>query len=102
MSNQIIKVILVFLFVAQSRAFECSSNWIEYYNHCYSRLFIEASYKDSLDLCAYHGSELLTINSEEEQEFVTRYLLDNDISIWFDSANSDYKKWANKSDESFK
>lgn len=95
----LLKIISLFFLFRTAITFDCGSTWIQYYDFCYSRLFIEASYKDGLDLCAYHQSDVLTINSEDEQDFTTRYLLDNDNSIWLDSTNSHYKNWKNESDE---
>lgn len=89
----------LFLFATVVTSFNCRPGWIEYYDYCYNRLFVESSYVDALDFCAYHGSELLTINSEEEKEFVTKYLLETEISIWLDSVNSEFKDWKEDSDE---
>lgn len=97
--NKTLFCFLISLFVTIVTSFDCRPGWIEYYDYCYNRLFVESSYVDALDFCAYHGSELLTINSKEEKEFVTKYLLENEISIWLDSVNSEFKDWKEDSDE---
>lgn len=91
---------LLFLYLAAEVAsFTCSPNWVEYYDYCYHKLYVEATYRNALDLCGDTGSDLLTIDNEAEQDFVTRYLADREFNLWLDAANSKYENWMNHSAE---
>lgn len=48
-----------------------------------------------MDFCADLHSDVLTINTKDEQEFVTKYLVEASENIWLDAANSKYDNWIN-------
>lgn len=78
-------------------AFVCDKEWISYYDFCYHKLPLETNYRNAIDICGELHSEMLTIDTADEQLFVTRYLLAPESNLWLDSYNSKYENWLNTS-----
>lgn len=88
-------IIAVFSTLQYVNAYECPLNWTEYYDYCYHKLLVETSFNNGVELCKDTEANLLTIDSKEEQDFVTRYLSDREANLWLDAVNSDYENWFN-------
>lgn len=83
------------ILIAAVFSLECEKGWISSDDHCYYKPPIQANYQSTLDICAELHSEVLTIDSKEEQDMVTKYLVNGFANIWLDALNSKYENWLN-------
>ncbi|XP_077431010.1 C-type lectin domain family 7 member A-like [Vanacampus margaritifer] len=80
----------------------CADNWLQFSSKCY--LFVHArfssewkTWQDSVDECKRKNAQLLLIESQKEQEFVTNhtwYYIDDKHGYWMGlSKNEDSDRW---------
>ncbi|XP_036038271.1 C-type lectin domain family 4 member A-like [Onychomys torridus] len=52
----------------------CPKDWKPFSSHCYFPTIDSASYSESEEKCSSMGAHLMVIHSQEEQDFITKFL----------------------------
>lgn len=95
--NKTIYLLTVLFLINSALAFVCEPEWVDYEDNCYRKLHLESNYTEAVLQCRSNSAEILTIDSADEQDFVTTYLVDRQGNVWLDADNSKYQDWYNGS-----
>ena len=80
-------ILLVFFYDSHAVQVKCPEMWLQRGQKCYKLLEEYATYAKASDICVHtHGGHLVRIRSQDEQNFVEDYFMDEDaeppFNIW--------------------
>ncbi|KAK7092346.1 contactin-5-like isoform X2 [Littorina saxatilis] len=73
--------VVTWIMSVSAQAYDCPLGWEKFSIHCYRFVFHPVrTYQLAARACQFDGAYLLSVNSEEEHQFISQWLTDNDMN----------------------